>query len=211
MKKEKKLIYVPILHTTSDMGTFAGSIRETYVKKFGEKKWGEHVRVIDEMWLGIRKRLRTLKLPFRKVKVYQDGLPICGKEKKIIHDLAKRGSPNHELVLWLIQQGAMVVGTEDHRLLVREYTHLKKIMESKTHQERERLVHEFEKEADELLKKRDQRIRDQIVLTLRSGETGVIFLGLLHRVDEILPPEIKISYLIHRLPFRRSFEMEMVA
>ncbi|OGQ68897.1 MAG: hypothetical protein A3F89_03800 [Deltaproteobacteria bacterium RIFCSPLOWO2_12_FULL_50_11] len=163
------------------------------------------------MWLGIRKRLRTLKLPFRKVKVYQDGLPVCGKEKEIIRDLAKRGSPNHELVLWLIQQGAMVVGTEDPRLLVREYTHLKKIMESKTHQERERLVHEFEKEADELLKKRDQRIRDQIVLTLRSGETGVIFLGLLHRVDEILPPEIKISYLIHRLPFRRSFEMEMVA
>lgn len=211
MKDERKLIYVPILHTTVDMGTLAGSMQESYVKKFGRKKWTEHVRSIEEMWDGIGKKIKGLRLPFKKVKVYQDGLPLCGKEREIVEDLAKKGSLNHRLVLWMLRQGASLVGTEDPGLLVREYNHLKKITTARTHQERERLVHEYEREEAALLKYRDHVIHDRVLATLQAGETGVIFMGLLHRVDELLPPSVKVNYLIHRLPFRRSFEMEMVA
>jgi hypothetical protein len=211
VRNERHLIYVPILHTVSDMGTLSGSMRDTYVKKFGAKKWQEHVSAIEEMWDGISRKVRALKLPFKKVKIYQDGLPLCGKEREIVDDLARKGSLNHRLVLWMIHRGASLVGTEDPQLLVREYEHLRGIAGARTHRERERLVHEFEGEAGSLLKKRDQAIRDRIVSTLNRGESGVVFMGLLHRVDELVPPYISVHYLIHRLPFRRSFAMEMVA
>lgn len=208
MKDERKIIYVPILHTSADMGSLAGSMRTAYTKKFGKKKWMEHVRAIDEMWDGIEKKVRRLRLPFKQTKVYQDGLALCGKEREIVQELANQGSRNHQLVLRLIKRGATIEGTEDPQLLLREYTHLRSVIGAKTHEERERFIHEFAKESDELLKKRDQKIRDRIVETLKSGETGIVFLGLLHRVDELLPPNIRVSYLIHRLPFRRSFEMQ---
>lgn len=207
----RHLVYVPILHTTSDMGTLAPAMREAYVKKFGEKKWQEHVRVIDEMWQGIRQKVEQMSFSRKKVKVYQDGLPICGIEKRIIADLAKKGSPNHKLVQWMMRQGATLMGTEDPKLLLEEYQHVRRITQAKTHQEHEKLVHEFAEQSAELLQKRDQKISDQIDSTLKKGETGLLFIGLLHRVDELLPRDIQASYLIHRLPFRRSFEMERVA
>lgn len=207
----KKLIYIPILHTSHDMGSMAGAMKETYVKKFGEQKWQEHVQVIGEMWDGIKKRIEALNLPFNHVKVYQDGLPECGKEKEIVRELAGKGSPNHQIVQWLIDQGAQLVGTEDPKLLLEEYNHIKKISEAKTHQEKEKLIQNFTKGGEKLLRKRDEKIRNQILTTLKNGETGILFIGLLHRVDELLPKKMNVTYLIHRLPFRRRFEMEMVA
>lgn len=212
----RALVYVPILHTTSDMGTLAPAMRKAYVKKFGEKKWQEHVLVIDEMWKGIRQKIQQMNLSYGKpaagrVKVYQDGLPICGMEKQIVADLAKKGSPNHMLIQWMIRRGAAVVGTEDPKLLLEEYNHVRKITQAKTHQEHEKLVHEFAGQSAKLLQKRDKKISDQIDSTLKKGETGVLFIGLAHRVDELLPKDIRVSFLIHRLPFRRSFEMERVA
>lgn len=211
MRDQRKLVYVPILHTYSDMGTLAGSMKETYVRKFGEKKWQEHVTVIDEMWQSIKTRIRDAGLPYERVKIYQDGLPVCGKEKEIIRDLAKKGSPNHRLVEWMMHRGATIMGTEDPHLLLAEYNYLKKILHSKNHGARERLSRAYERVSGALLRKRDQAIRDRIDVTLKRGETGVLFIGLLHRVDELLPPDVQVAYLIHRLPFRRSFEMEQVA
>ncbi len=207
----RKLVYVPILHTSHDMGTLAGSMKETFVRKFGPKKWEGHVKAIDEMWTGIGEKIRRLDLPWDRVKVYQDGLPVCAKEREIVADLAKTGSPNHRLVQGLLHRGATLVGTEDPQLLVKEYQHYKRIMTSKNHAERERLIHQFEREEKDLMMKRDQFIRNRIETTLKGDEIGILFMGLLHRVDEQLPSDIEVSYLIDRLPFRRSFEMEMVA
>ncbi len=204
-EKERELIYVPILHTTSDMGMLADSMQEKYIKKFGKTKWREHVQGIGEMWKEIRRKMRRLDLSYEKVKVYQDGLPICDKEKEIIAELAKKGSPNHKLVQWMMRQGAVLVGTEEPKLLVREYNHLKRIMNSKRRQERERLIHEFEKESRDLLTERDTWIGKQIDATLKQGETGVLFIGLLHRVDEMLPSDIKVHYLIHQSPIPQKF------
>lgn len=209
MREGRKLVYIPILHTSHDMGTLAGSMKETYVGRFGEKKWREHVHAIDEMWEAIQTRIKDLQLPYKRVKIYQDGLPICGKEKEIIRELAEKGSPNHRLVEWMMHQGARIVGTEDPQLLLTEYNYLKRILHSKNHGARERLSRAYERVSAALLRKRDQAIRDRIDATLKPGETGVIFIGLLHKVDELLPEDIEPRYLIHRLPFRRSAEREV--
>ncbi|MBI2336695.1 MAG: hypothetical protein HYU97_08045 [Deltaproteobacteria bacterium] len=190
------------------MGTLAPSMREAYIKKFGKQKWNEHVRVIDEMWSGIQQKIQQMNFSYKKVKVYQDGLPVCGMEKQIIADLAKKGSPNHKLVQWMMRKGATLVGTEDPKLLLEEYHHIRQITQAKTHHEREKRVHEFEEQSAELLQKRDKKMSAQIGSTLKKGETGVLFIGLLHRVDEWLAKDIRTSYLIHRLPFWRSLEMK---
>ena len=65
-------------------------------------------------------------------------------------------------------------------------------------------------EVQELLKKRDEFIAQRIEETLKEGEIGVLFIGLMHRVDEILRADISVSYLIYHLPFKRNFEIKKV-
>lgn len=191
------------------MGGLGGSMRGHYVQRFGEKAWNEHLRAIKLLWQGIARRLDALDLPFSRVKVYQDGLPVCGREKAIVEDLAAQGSPNHELLLSLLRRGATLVGTEDLTLLLREYHHLQRIAHAKTPEERKQFVSEFEREEKQILRDRDEKIRDQIVRTLKAGETGILFLGLLHRADELMPSTIEVRYLVHQLPFERSFELTL--
>lgn len=207
----RSLIYIPILHTQQDMGSLAPEVRKATVEKLGQKLWRHHVKAIDEMWVGIRKRIARLKLPYKKTYVYQDGLPVCGKEKEIISHLAKQGSPNHLIVQWLVNRGATVVGTEDPQLLLKEYNSLKEIFTAKNNGQKKKWLKQYEKEAPELLKKRDAYILERIKKTLPPNGVGLLFIGLLHRVDEILPVDIRVSYLIYRLPFQRSFEIELAS
>ncbi len=210
LNNSRRLIYIPILHTQHDMGSLSAQAKKVYTEKLGKKLWQHHVRAIDEMWKGIKGRLARLKLPYPKTVIYQDGLPVCGKEKAIIQTLAEQGSPNHQIVQWLMTRGAKVVGTEDPQLLIQEYNFVKQILAAHSNGQRKAWVKRYEKAAPALLKKRDSFIRERIDKTLLRGGIGLLFVGLLHRVDELLPPDIQVSYLIYRLPFHRSFEMELV-
>lgn len=206
----RQLIYIPVVHTEADMGSLASGMKKTYISRFGRTKYTAHVKAIDDMWDGLKKRIEKLGFDYSHTKVYQDGLPNCGFELKIIEDLAKRGSPNHELVLWIVKKGATLVGTENPELLVKEYNHIKKILSEKDNDKRKKLIKVFEKDGRELIKARDAYIAKRIDETLKPGEAGFLFIGMLHRVDEKLNGDIKTSYLIHRLPFKRSFEMELI-
>ena len=192
------------------MGTLASQMKESFTAEFGEDKWQEHWNAIHQMWDGLKLKIQQLKLDYKKVKLYQDGLPTCGFEEKIVRDIAGRGSKNHQLLVWLIEQGAVLEGTEDPNLLIQEYTHIKKILSAQTEDEKNKAAKEYETASKELLVKRDQFIKERIEKTLNTGETGLLFLGMLHGVDEVLSKNIKVSYLIHRLPFKRSFEMNVV-
>lgn len=210
MKNGRQLIYIPILHTQHDMGSLSSAAKRIYTEKLGKKLWQHHISAIDEMWSGIKKQIVRLKLPRQKIYVYQDGLPVCGREKEIVKELAGKGSPNYLILRWLMNRGAAVVGTEDPQLLIEEYHTLKQILAARNNGQREEWVKRYEKSAPELLKKRDLYIQERINKTLPAGGTGLLFMGLLHRVDELLPADIHVSYLIYRLPFHRSFEMELV-
>jgi hypothetical protein len=192
------------------MGSLSEQAKRVYISKLGKRLWQHHVRAIEEMWAGLKKRISKLKLPYKKTYIYQDGLPVCGKELAIVTQLAKQGSPNHEIVKWLADRGAKVVGTEDPKLLLQEYHFVKQTLSARNNGHKKELLREYEKAAPELLKKRDLYIREQINKTLPQGGIGLLFVGLLHRVDELLPADIQVSYLIYRLPFQRSFEMELV-
>lgn len=209
MNNGRRLIYIPILHTQQDMGSLATSAKKAAIEKVGKKIWQHHVQAIDEMWSGIKKRITRLKLPYPKTYLYQDGLPVCGKETAIVKHLAKQGSPNHLIIQWLMDRGAKLVGTEDPQLLVQEYNYIKRILQAHNNGQREKIIKAYELAAPQLLKKRDLFIKERIAKTLPRNGIGLLFVGLLHHIDELLPSDIRVSYLIYRLPFHRSFEMEL--
>src|SRR3989304_3777959 len=117
----RTLIVLPIIHTEQDMGSLLEQIKQEYVTRYGHEKWTEHLKSIDELWSGIRRMNPALERPYTRVRLYQDGLPLCGKEADIVKEVAARGGQNHQLLVELMEQGARLMGTEDPDLLLREY------------------------------------------------------------------------------------------
>ena len=180
-----RLIYVPVMHSSVEMGSAAGAYKAAFVARFGEQKWQERCDEFDAIWAAIAAAIDALALDPAALKLYQDSLPVCGKEVGLTRDLAALGSHNHRLLATLVDKGAALIGTESPGLLLEEY----------------RLLQSAERapqEAAALLKKRDQFIAERIDATLGEGETGLLFMGALHQVTRLLPPRIRVEYLAVR-------------
>ena len=136
----------------------------------------------------------NLDLKWEKVRLYQDGLPVCGKEREIVYKLAQDGNINYKIIWDLIQKGATLEGTEDPQLLRQEYSYTLKIAQAENLDQRDRMIKEYNKAGVGLLLKRDQFIAQRIDQTLRQGEAGVLFLGAMHRIDRFIPKDIEIEH-----------------
>lgn len=202
----RRLIYVPIIHTMVDMGSRADALRQEYIRRFGVERWERSRQVIEEVWEGIREKLLALTLPWARVRIYQDGLPVSGRELEIARDVAAQGSKNYQIVMELVRRGAKLMGTESPELLSREYTHIKRIADAKTDAEREEARRRYAAESAEILKERDTFIARRIAETLEEGEVGLLFLGMQHEVDRLLREGIQVEFLIDRLPLREVEE-----
>ena len=199
----RQLIYVPVIHSEADMGSMAGPLKKEFTDQFGVHVWKEHVKAVDEMWEGIAKRLNGADFNVSQVRIYQDGLPICGREMDIVRDVAAQGSQNHRLVLSLVERGAHLEGSEDAKLLLKEYHYIKAITDEPNPKRKLRRAVWLRWPRKWLLIQRDRFIARRIAQTLQEGETGVLFAGITHRIDKYLPKDIKVTYLISRLPFKR--------
>jgi hypothetical protein len=193
----RRLVYVPIVHSEADFGSLTHSLRKRYIDRFGLSGWRERIRGVDALWQEIRRRVLALEIDFHKLKVYQDGLPICGRELEIVRDLARQGSKNHRLLVELAERGATIIGTEDAQLLVREYLRLRDGLQGDRETGDRLSPPEGARagSAEDTLSCRDLYIAKRIRETLVEGETGLLFIGLLHRVDEKLSQDMEITYL----------------
>jgi hypothetical protein len=198
----RRLKYVPIIHTGVEMGSMYGTLKDDYIRRFGTQKWEEHNRIIEDFWQGIRNKVFDLDLNYQNTRLYQDGLPVCGKEMDLVQELVKMGSRNHQILMELIQLGAKLEGTEDPKLLLEEYDYLKK---ASADLDKKQVKRGYQRLAKSILLKRDLYIGQRIDKTLQEGETGLLFIGITHRVNEKLPKDIEIDYLIYRLPFKEGF------
>jgi hypothetical protein len=203
-KTDRTLIYIPIIHTQADMGALARSVRRVTVQKLGRRAWKRHVEVIGRMWAEIRRTVEGWELPWEKVRLYQDGLPRCGREVEIVTELASAGSPNHRLLLSLMKRGATLMGTESPDLLLEEYQLVRQILAAKDPEESARVEARHEARSRSLLAQRDRYIAGRINESLRAGETGLLFLGMLHSFDSRLAKDIRVTYPIRRPPHPRS-------
>jgi hypothetical protein len=181
-----RLIYVPILHSTAEMGSSAPAYKAAFVAQYGESKWQERSAQFDAIWRAIADSISALWLDLGRVKLYQDSLPVCGREVALVEDLAALGSQNHQLLLSLMRGGATLVGTESPDLLLEEYR-LIQAPETRT-----------EARAAALLEARDRFIAERIDATLADGEDGILFIGALHHVAKFLPQRFRVEYLAVR-------------
>lgn len=192
----KRVIHVPIIHGQADLGPIQERVREAYIKKGGEAAWKASRQAVAQFWNDIEEVMNHLPLDYSKLRLYQDGLPVCGQEERIVRDLAQQGGANHRILLNLIGRGARIEGTEDPDLLREEY---KLIMEGVSGGERNgsKPTNTADNAAvlQDLLERRDVFIAQRIANTLRAGETGLLFLGALHHAIERLPEAITVISL----------------
>lgn len=192
----RTLIYLPIIHTPADMGALKESVVRATLEKLGRLGLARKIQTIDKIWTEIEGVLDGLALTFEKVRLYQDGLPVCGREAEIVAELARAGNRNHQLLLRLMEKGATLMGTESGDLLVQEYQLVKHTLTSRA-PKAAAIVAQRQALSDSLLKRRDQFIANRIHETLKEGETGILFLGMLHSVERFLPKDIKVIYPLH--------------
>lgn len=167
-----------------------------FIDRFGRAAWKAHTEAIADMWRAIEEKMEALHVDWRGVRIYQDGLPVCGREEEIVNELADLGSPNHRLIASLLRRGAELEGTEDPSLLRKEYDSLDAQIHRRSTAARPVVI--------ELLEARDRYIAARINETLKEGEVGLLFIGLAHQVDRCLPGDIQVEPIISRLPLREE-------
>ena len=191
----RTLIWIPIIHTEVDQGSMSESIRRLYVRKLGKAKWEHHVQTIENRWRHIQEEISALNLPFEQVRLYQDGLPVCGHELPIVQELAAAGSQNHTLLLTLIGQGATLTGTESPKLLLEEYALAQQVLVSLGNRRATKAAAGQQEQSKQLLALRDEFIARRIDETLESGRIGLLFLGMLHSLEGRLPADVDVRRL----------------
>ena len=151
---------------------------------------------MDQIWDDIERVAGAVAIGPEVVRVYQDGLPVCGHEQAIVAELAQAGSRNHLLLLSLQARGAILMGTESPELLIEEHQLATAAFgPGRKPPDAEPSGHA----GDTLLERRDRYIAERINATLSPGETGVLFIGMLHKVAQYLDRGIVV---VHPLPAR---------
>ncbi len=174
------------------MGSLAEQIRRHMIEALGERWWQENLGNIDRIWDEIEASIIELDLPWERVRIYQDGLPVCGREMAIVAELAAKGSRNHRLLMALAAKGAAIVGTESPELLLAEYNRVRALLDSKASPHDENV----KEMGARLLEQRDRFIASRIDRTLGAGEIGILFLGMLHSIADFLPRDIRLLNLV---------------
>jgi hypothetical protein len=191
------LIYLPIVHTQADMGALKEWVARATLEKTGRAGLSRKTAAIDQIWTEIEAVIDALALAFDRVRLYQDGLPVCGREAEIVTELAQAGSRNHQLLLRLMAQGAVLMGTESGDLLVQEYQLARQSLTARPPRAAG-VAAQRRALSDTLLQRRDQFMGQRINDTLKCGETGILFLGMLHSVVRYFQPDVKVIYPLHR-------------
>lgn len=184
----RRLIYVPVIHTAAELGSHQQQVRSAHIARYGPDQWARHVRTVDDFWSRLREWVLGLRLEYAKVKLYQDGLPVCERELEIVRELAEGGSRNHQLLTELVERGAALVGTESLSLLLEERRRW--LAEDASHPRARGEGHPL---YDELLERRDEYVSRRVAETLGPGEVGILFIGALHRIVERLPADIEVE------------------
>jgi hypothetical protein len=190
----RSLIYIPIIHTPSDMGEFKGTVQRLQTRMLGRRGLERNVSFIEKLWTRIDKTVDQLILPYERVRIYQDGLPVCGREAEIVADLARNGSRNHRILTRLCEKGATLMGTESSALLIEEYEMIKGILSSGQDEGSGSAATSQKVLSDSILRRRDTFIARRINETLLANETGILFLGMLHDLAAWLDQDIHVTY-----------------
>lgn len=187
----RTLMYVPIIHTSADLGSMANDITKRGIANLGEEIWTKHRRTVEDFWDAISDYFDSLDV--KGTKIYQDGM--VGEDevgKKIVEDTAKAGSKNYQLVSRLLEKGAILVKTEDFKLVKQEYDRLLAITQAESIIRKIIAFIKYKMVKAVLLNKRDTFIAKRIDQTLEPDEKGILFIGAFHKIKGRLPKNIQV-------------------
>ena len=202
----RKLLYVPVIHVDSDLGSIAPAIDKRSTQICGRQRWEKHKQIASTFWDNIEEYFK--KQNADNLKIYQDGLMADGElGRKIIEEGAQKGSKNYRIVLELIRRGAEIRKTEDVALLKEEYNRILKLSQSKSIWERTSAYIGYRFHKGRLMMKRDKFIAGTINQTLKAGETGALFIGAYHDVVTHLADDIAVEEVKNREKVRDYFKM----
>jgi len=188
----RTLLYIPVIHTSADLGSLAKDVAKRGIADLGEELWQAHRKTVNKFWDCLSKYFDTIDVS--GMKIYQDGMVAEGEMgEKIVEEGIKAGSRNYELVTRLLKRGAILVKTEDFRLVKEELDMLRLITQAKSIIQRLVSYIKYKLVKNRLLKKRDKFIVKRIDETLGQDETGVIFIGAFHNIKKRLPKDILIN------------------
>lgn len=180
----RTLFHFPIIHGQEDCGGVGGAVAAARSAEQTQR----HGALLDHFWTTVEDAVAGLDLDWSRVRLYQDGLPVCGRENDIVAELAAGGSRNHRLLQTLMDRGATLMGTESAELLVREYELMKRLLEPGVDAAAQQGT------AGDLLAQRDAFITRRINETLQPGESGVLFLGLMHTIEGCLDADVALRH-----------------
>jgi len=202
----RKLIYVPIIHASSDMGSISSTIDKRSAEVCGKQRWEKHKQTVTEFWNQIEEYF--IKLDAKDLKIYQDGLMADGElGQKIINEGVKQGSRNYHIVLDLINKGGEIRKTEDITLLKEEYDRVLKLSQSKSAWDRTTTSIGYRSRKDLLMEKRDRFIAKTIDETLKEAEKGVLFIGAFHDILPHFSKDIAVKEIKSREKVGEYFKM----
>lgn len=198
---QRKLLLVPIFHTKEDMGSLASRLPTE----------DGYYSCASYFWKEVKEKVKSYVNGFKKVKVYQDGLPDTDEKlvDKIINQVK---SPNYQLLRFLKDTGAKIFGTEAPQLLEEEYRFVCQILQAQDEKRESKIrtsafggepcfsptleIREiYENRAAGLLAERDRYIAKRINKTLNKGDLGILFLGAAHQIKDKLPKDIQVEIL----------------
>ena len=200
----RRLLVLPIVHSRSDLGSLQTVAAQAKVAALGERRTANATKDIDDFWLCLGQALASMQLDYSQVLVYQDGLPRVQNvalqiERQIVDDLAKAGSLNHQLVRSMLEQGAALVGTESPDLLMQEYHAIRRSLTQGYRPETSATSSEVATDTQPtLMQQRDRFIAQRVDETLGNEQLGLLFIGMLHRVEDYLPDDIQVEYPVGR-------------
>jgi len=186
------LTYIPVIHTSADLGSLAKEVNKKGIDDLGEIIWKKHRDNVDGFWAAISNYFDFVDVS--GMKIYQDGLVAEGEiGQKIVEAGTKSGSKNYEIVIRLIKRGAILVKTEDFRLVKKEHELLIAITQAKSILRKICAFLKYKLVKNRLLNERDRFIAKRINETLNRGEKGIIFIGAYHDIRKMLPRDIQIK------------------
>jgi hypothetical protein len=191
----RRLIHIPIIHNAAGLGSLSTAVQAHYASVCHGAAWHRREEMINALWDDIETGLDALGLDPHRTRIFQDGLPICGFEERIVRELAKAGSRNHQLILRWLDRGAILSGTEDARLLMEEYEMHKQRLSDAGNASRTPVDQEQEAKLHRLLEARDAFLSERIAATLAENEVGLLFLGASHRLDGFQGRDIRVETL----------------
>lgn len=179
MQNNRYLTIIPVIHTRADMGS-----RIPVGQKY-------EIGAI-QYWQAVSEYVQKLPVNFSELRVYQDGLPDVSADivTKIVDETQ---TPNYDLLRWLGDKGANIMGTENPSLLLQEYRALQAIFNSENEEQKQTARAKYARVSTYLLEGRDEYIAQRIKATLPEGGKGILFIGLAHEVKRLLEQEIEIT------------------